>query len=119
MSMFWHPEFADTQRLWFTRAAFLKSELRLYLRLENDQVSTHVIYLKEVAAFYHNLQIETEIRISDWTEHGSFGWWLPLNDPHHSIKISSINPNHGCLLALAKQVEYGFASVDEAHNWPG
>lgn len=117
--MFVHPELSDTQRLWFTRAGFLKSEFRLYFRLENDQFPTHVMLLKGVASFYHNLQIETEIRISVWTEHGSFGWWLPPNDPHHSIKISSINPNHGSLLALAKQVEYGLAGADEAHNWPG
>jgi hypothetical protein len=117
--MTWQPELIETQRLLFSRAAFLKTELRLFFCLENDQTPTHVMQLKDVASFYHNLQTGTEIRISDWKEHGSFGWWLPPNDPHHSIKISSIDPKHGVLLVLAKHVEYRYADVEEAINWPG
>jgi hypothetical protein len=95
--MTWQPELVETQRLLFSRAAFLKTELRLFFCLENGQTPTHVMQLKEVVSFYHNLQTGNEIRISDWNQHGSFGWWLPPNDPHHSIKISSIDPNHGVL----------------------
>ena len=107
--MTWQPAIAERQRLILVRIGFLRGEVRLFLLSEEDAVPRHVIQMNEVASFYDSLQRGAEIRISDLPEHGSFGWWLPPGNSHHSIKVSGVNDASGFFLALAKQVEYRFA----------
>jgi hypothetical protein len=117
--MMWQPALAETRRLIFLRTGFLRGEVRMFFRLDDDVSPEHVIQMNEVASFFDNLQRGAEVRISDWPEHGSFGYWLPPNNPHHSIKVSGVEDGAGFFLALAKQVEFRLASRDEALNWPG
>jgi len=115
--MSWQPKLAESARLTFIRIGFLDGGLRLFLRLDEDAFPKYLIQMNAVASFYDSLQRGTEIRISHWPEHGSFGW--RLKDPHESIKISGVSVDSGMFLALAKQIEYRFANQAEALNWPG
>jgi hypothetical protein len=117
--MTWDPTLAETQRLLFVRIGFKRGEVRVFLHAEGDTSPKHIIQLEEVASFFHNLQAGAEIRITVRPEHGSFGWWLPPDDPHRSIKLSRIGNECEIFLALAKRVEYRFAGGAEALNWPG
>jgi hypothetical protein len=117
--MTWDPALAKTRQFLFVRVGFKLGEVRLFLHAEGDTSPKHVIQLDEVASFYHNLQAGAEIRITEWPEHGSFGFWLPPDDPHRKIKVSSAGNEREFFLALAKRVEYRFAGSGEAFNWPG
>ncbi|HKB40227.1 MAG TPA: hypothetical protein VKD72_27605 [Gemmataceae bacterium] len=117
--MTWLPALAETRRLLLARVGFLRGEVRLFLRSEEGGSPTYVLRLAEVASFYDSLQRGAEVRISDWPTHGSFGWWLSADDPHHSVKVSGVGDRAGVFLALAKRVEYRVADQDEALNWPG
>ena len=117
--MTWDPALAETRRLLFVRVGFKRREVRLFLHADGDTSPKYVIQLDEVASFYHNLQAGAEIRITDSPEHGSFGWWLPPNDPHRSIQVSRVGNEREFFLALAKRVEYRLAGSAEAINWPG
>jgi hypothetical protein len=105
--------------LFLRRIGFLRGELRVFLSSNSPGSPTYVIQLEEVASFFDNLQRGAEVRISDWPEHGSFGWWLPADDPHHSVKVSGVGEGAGFFLGLARRVQYRIADDDEANNWPG
>ncbi len=98
---------------------FKCGEARLFLRADGDASPKHVIQLDGVASFSQSLPCGTEVRISERPEHGSFGWWLPPDDPHRSIQVSGVGGGDGFFLALAKRVAYRFAGGVEASNWPG
>jgi hypothetical protein len=117
--MTWDLTLVETRRLLFVHLGFKRGEVRLFLHAEGDTSPKHVIQLNEVASFFHSLQAGAEIRITERPEHGSFGWWLPPDDPHRSIKVSSVRNEREFFLALAKRVEYRFAGSAEAFNWPG
>jgi hypothetical protein len=117
--MSWEPALAEARQMVFTRVGFMRGTARIYFRLEGDQSPKHVIELSEVASIFDGLQRGAEVRIYDSPEHGSFGWWLPPNEPHHSIRVSCVGDASGFFLALAKRVEYRFAGSGEALNWPG
>ena len=112
--MTWHPALSETRRLIFDRIGFLRGGLRLFLHSEEDIVSKYVIQLNEVASFHDSLQRGAEIRISDLPQHGSFGWWLPTDNPHHSIKVSGVGEGSGvgtgCGVGVASGVGVGVAS---------
>lgn len=93
--------------------------MRLFLRSQEEAGTAFVIQLVEVAAFFDSLERDTRVRITDSPDHGSFGWWLPAEDSHHSVRLSGVGDGTGLFLALARRVEYRTASDDEAINWPG
>jgi hypothetical protein len=117
--MNWHPSLAERQPLLATRLGFRQGELRLYLRPVASVEPHYVLQLEGAAAFYDSLPRGHEVRVSDWPEHGSFGWWLPADDPHRSVKVVAEGAGSGFLLALARHVVYRVAEEEEAYNWPG
>src|SRR4051794_40454556 len=117
--MTWHPNLAEQSPLLVGRLGFRKGELRLYFQPAASAKTHYVIQLEEVAAFYDTLPRGQEVRISDRPEHGSFGWWLPADDPHHSVQVTAAAGGGGFFLALARRVVYRIAGLAEASNWPG
>jgi hypothetical protein len=115
----WSPSLAEQRPLLVTRLGFLRGEVRIYLRplLAADPV--YVLQLEEVAAFHDNLPRGAEVRISDRPSPGSFGWWLPSDEPHHEIRIHATGPGSGFFLGLARRSVYRIADESEAINWPG
>lgn len=117
--MEWNASLADRIPLLVNRLGFRQGELRLYLRPVADTAPHYVLQLEEVASYYDNLPRKVEVRISDWPTHGSFGWWLPADISHHSVKVSAVGAEAGFFLALARRIVYRVAGESEAINWPG
>jgi len=117
--MKWDASLAERVPLVVERVGFRQGELRLFLRPAGAAGPRYVLHLEEVASFCDSLQRGIEVRISDWPQHGSFGWWLPGDDPHHSVKVTAVSPGNGFFLALARRVVYRVAGESEATHWPG
>jgi hypothetical protein len=117
--MNWDASLADRVPLAVERVGFLQGELRLYLRPIAAPGPRYVLQLEEVASFFDSLPRGAEVRILDWPEHGSFGYWLPPDDPHHSVKVTAISEQSGFFLALARRVVYRVSDAAETLNWPG
>jgi len=115
--MIWEPTLATQQTFVVTRVGMLKNEVRIYLRANGEDVPRYVMRLIGVFKFSDALQREQAIQITDYFPHGSFGWDVPHDEPHHSIMLSS--GKGGSLLALAREVEYCMAEKTETLNWPG
>lgn len=116
--MSWGPPLAEQQPLRASRIGFRAGEVRVFLRPLSGPGPVYALVLEGVAAFTDDLPRGAEVRLSDWPEHGSFGWWLPASDRHHSVKVWAVD-RPGFLLALARRVGYRLADEAEAVNWPG
>ena len=117
--MNWSASLAERVPLLVSRVGFQQGELRLYLHPVAAAAPHYVLQLEEVASFFDRLPRGAEVRITDWPEHGSFGWWLPGDDPHHSVMITAVGAEAGFFLALARRVVYRVGGESEAVNWPG
>ena len=116
--MEWEASLAERVPLLVERVGFLKGELRVFLRGVAGGGPRYVLQLEDVASFSDSLLRGTEVRISDWPEHGSFGWWLPAGDTYHSVKVTAVGAEGGFFLALPRRVVYRIAGDAEALNWP-
>src|SRR5262249_18299389 len=117
--MTWDASLSERLPLLVDRVGFREGELRVYLRPVAETGPYYVLQLEDVASFFDSLPRGAEVRISDWPKHGSFGWWLPADDPHHSVKVAAIGAGSGFFMALARRVVYRLADESEAFNWPG
>ncbi len=117
--MKWDASLAERVPLLVERVGFRQGELRVFFRPIAAAGPRYVLQLEGVASFYDSLPRGAEVRISDWPRHGSFGWWLPADDPHHSVKVTAVGAGSGFFLALARRVVYRVADEPEALNWPG
>ena len=117
--MKWDSTLSERVPLLVDRVGFLQGELRVYLRHITKSGPHYVLQLEEVASFFDSLPRGVEVRITDYPEHGSFGWWLPAGDPHHSVKVATAGVGSGFFMALARRVVYRVAEESEAFNWPG
>ncbi|HEU5116651.1 MAG TPA: hypothetical protein VFT74_08235 [Isosphaeraceae bacterium] len=114
----WHRSLAEHVPMFLMRLGFRQGELRLYFESLVGNEPNRVLQLEEIAAYHDSLVRGPEVRISDRSNHGSFGWWLPPEEPHHSIKIVAVGCS-GFFLGLARRVIYRIPDEDEARNWPG
>ena len=117
--MEWDAALAERVPLLVDRVGFRQGELRLFLRPVAQPGPCYVLQLEEVASFFDSLPRGAEVRVSDRPQHGSFGWWLPAGDTHHSVEVAAVGPASGVFLALARRVVYRIAHPPEALNWPG
>ncbi len=117
--MDWDATLAERVPLLVDRVGFRRGDLRIYVRPVAKAGLCYVLHLEEVASFVDSLPRGVEVRISDRPEHGSFGWWLPAGDPHHSVQVATVGAGSGSFLALARRVVYRVADEAEAVNWPG
>ncbi len=116
--MDWDASLTERTPLVFDRVGFLRGVLRVYFHPAVEAGPWHVIEFEEVAAFVGDLSRGTAVRIKHSPTHGSFGWWLPADDPHHQVRVGAW-PEPQSLQVLARRVEYRFAVGDQALNWPG
>ena len=116
--MTWEPSLTNQQPFRVTHVGLLKSEVRVYLRPVGAASPCLVLRMREVAMFFDSLPRGAKVQVTSEFPAGSFGFRLRANDPHHSVKISAVEPASGFFLGLARTVEYGSADPDEAANWP-
>jgi hypothetical protein len=117
--MTWHPSLCEHVPLLASRLGFRQGELRLYLRTVESPSPRYVLQLEQVASFFDSLRRGVGVRITERPEHGSFGWWIPTEEPHCSVQVTGVEPDSGFLIALARRVVYRVADDGEAYNWPG
>jgi hypothetical protein len=119
MTMDWSPSLTEQTPVVVYRVGLLQGELRLFPRPMTDALPIYVLQLQEVASFFDSLPRGVEVRVRDSSEHGSFGWWLPADDPHRSVTISPVGNDSGVFVALARRTIYRISANSEDANWPG
>jgi hypothetical protein len=117
--MTWQASLCERMPLLASRVGFLQGELRVYFRTVESPSPRYVLQLEQVASFYDSLRRGVEVRVTERPEHGSFGWWLPADDPHRSVQVTGVEIESGFLIALARRIVYRIADEGEAYNWPG
>jgi hypothetical protein len=100
------------------RVGLRRDEARVYLRAPGEDVPRYVLRLLGVFKLFDSLARGQAVQITDDFAHGSFGWDVPDQEPHHSVQVKA-GDDAGVLMALAREVEYRMADRSEALNWPG